>query len=68
LLLWKVSTAWQRRQRAGLKAFELTHAQFVLLATATWFGASETLAQARLSALSSVDVMTTSQIVRRRSA
>lgn len=63
-LLWKVSNAWQRKQRAVLKPFELTHGQFVLLATATWFGASEALTQARLSELSGVDVMTTSQIVR----
>ncbi len=47
-LLWKVSNAWQRRQRAALEPFGLTHSQFVLLATATWFGASETLTQARL--------------------
>jgi MarR family transcriptional regulator, organic hydroperoxide resistance regulator len=63
-LLWKVSNAWQRRQRAALEPFGLTHSQFVLLATATWFGASETLTQARLAELSGVDPMTTSQIVR----
>ena len=63
-LLWKVSNAWQRRQRAALKPLGLTHAQFVLLAAASWFGASETLTQARLSEVSGVDVMTTSQIVR----
>ena len=38
-LLWKVSNAWQRKQRAALQPFGLTHSQFVLLATATWFGA-----------------------------
>jgi DNA-binding MarR family transcriptional regulator len=63
-LLWKVSNAWQRKQRAVLKPFDLTHGQFVLLAAASWFGASETLTQVRLSELSGVDVMTTSQIVR----
>jgi DNA-binding MarR family transcriptional regulator len=63
-LLWKVSNAWQRRQRATLEPFGLTHSQFVLLATATWFGARETLTQARLSELSGVDPMTTSQVVR----
>jgi MarR family transcriptional regulator, organic hydroperoxide resistance regulator len=63
-LLWKVSNAWQRRQRAALQPFELTHSQFVLLATATWFGARETLTQARLAELSGVDAMTTSQVVR----
>ena len=63
-LLWKVSNAWQRKQRAALQPFDLTHSQFVLLATATWFGAGETLTQARLSELSGVDQMTTSQVVR----
>ncbi len=63
-LLWKVSNAWQRRQRAALLPFELTHSQFVLLATATWFGAQETLTQARLSEHSGIDPMTTSQVVR----
>jgi len=63
-LLWKVSNAWQRRQRAALEPFGLTHSQFVLLATATWFGANETLTQARLAELSGVDAMTTSQVVR----
>jgi MarR family transcriptional regulator, organic hydroperoxide resistance regulator len=64
LLLWKVSNAWQRRQRAALKPFGLTHAQFVLLAASAWYGADEVLTQARLAELSGVDVMTTSQIVR----
>jgi DNA-binding MarR family transcriptional regulator len=63
-LLWKVSNAWQRKQRAALEPFQLTHSQFVLLATATWFGAHETLTQARLAELSGVDPMTTSQVVR----
>jgi DNA-binding MarR family transcriptional regulator len=63
-LLWKVSNAWQRRQRVALEPFALTHSQFVLLATATWFGASEPLTQARLAELSGVDPMTTSQVVR----
>jgi len=63
-LLWKVSIAWQRRQRAALQPFELTHSQFVLLAAATWFGAEETLTQARLAQLTGIDPMTTSQVVR----
>jgi DNA-binding MarR family transcriptional regulator len=63
-LLWKVSNAWQRRQRAALQPLDLTHSQFVILATAAWFGASKTLTQARIAELSGVDPMTTSQIVR----
>jgi DNA-binding MarR family transcriptional regulator len=62
--LWRVSNAWQRRQRAALQPLGLTHAQFVLLASASWFGASETLTQARLSELTGIDPMTTSQVVR----
>lgn len=63
-LLWKVSNAWQRAVRAALAPYDLTHSQFVILATATWYSASETLTQARLAELSGVDPMTTSQIVR----
>lgn len=63
-LLWKVSNAWQRRQRAALQPLDLTHSQFVLLAAATWFGATETLTQARLAELTGVDAMTTSQVLR----
>jgi MarR family transcriptional regulator, organic hydroperoxide resistance regulator len=63
-LLWKVSNAWQRRQRAALQPLGLTHSQFVLLAAATWFSSTETLTQARLAELTGVDVMTTSQVLR----
>lgn len=63
-LLWKLSNAWQRQQRAALKPFDLTHAQFVLLATTAWHQGSEPLTQARISELSGVDAMTTSQLLR----
>jgi DNA-binding MarR family transcriptional regulator len=63
-LLWKISNAWQRRQRTALQPFGLTHSQFVVLATATWFSAEETLTQARISQLSGIDPMTTSQVLR----
>jgi len=63
-LLWKVSNAWQRRQRAALQPLGLTHSQFVILAASTWFGASETLTQSRIAELTGIDVMTTSQVLR----
>ena len=63
-LLWKISNAWQRRQRMALQPYGLTHSQFVVLATATWFGAAETLTQSRISQLSGIDPMTTSQVLR----
>jgi len=63
-LLWKISNAWQRRQRMALQPYGLTHSQFVALATATWFGAEEILTQARISQHSGIDPMTTSQVLR----
>lgn len=63
-LLWRVSNAWQRAQRAALAPIGLTHTQFVILATATWFGAKGPLTQARIAEVSGVDAMTTSQTVR----
>lgn len=63
-LLWKISNAWQRRQRAALQPFGLTHSQFVILATSTWFGATEVLTQARIAQITGIDPMTTSQVVR----
>lgn len=63
-LLWKISNAWQRRQRTALQPYGLTHSQFVVLATATWFGAEEILTQTRISQLTGIDPMTTSQVLR----
>jgi DNA-binding MarR family transcriptional regulator len=63
-LLWKISNAWQRAQRLALQPLGLTHSQFVVLATVTWFGASETLTQARVAQLAGIDPMTTSQVLR----
>jgi DNA-binding MarR family transcriptional regulator len=37
-LLWKVATRWQRQVRSALDEIDLTHAQFVILASATWLG------------------------------
>jgi DNA-binding MarR family transcriptional regulator len=64
-LLWQTSMVWQRRQRAALEALDLTHAQFVLLASAFWLtrGQAE-LTQAALAAQAQVDVMMTSQVLR----
>lgn len=64
--LWKVSNAWQRAIRAALAPLGVTHAQFVLLATAAWHSSKDgkPLSQRQLSERSGVDVMTTSQVVR----
>jgi hypothetical protein len=36
-LLWRVGLAWQRLMTATLKPLDLTHVQFVLLASSWWF-------------------------------
>ncbi len=68
-LLWKVSLAWQRAIRAALDPHELTHVQFVLLASVGWLGESEeTPTQQRIAEHLGVDTMMTSQVLRRLAA
>ena len=64
-LLWRISNAWQQRQRAALQPLGLTHVQFVLLASLVWLthhGASVT--QTALAEQAQTDPMMTSQVVR----
>ena len=64
--LWQVSSMWQRRINAGLRPFDLTHAQFVLLASLTWLvvGAEKPLTQAELASHAKMDVMMVSNVLR----
>jgi len=52
-LLWRVTLRWQRDIAAALRPLELTHVQFVLLASVWW-----------LADQAAVDVMMTSQVLR----
>ncbi len=64
-LLWRISNAWQQRQRAALHPLGLTHVQFVLLASLVWLtqhGAAVT--QTDLAEQAQTDPMMTSQVVR----
>jgi DNA-binding PadR family transcriptional regulator len=36
-LLWKNTTIWQRKIKAALASFDISHAQFVIMAAARWF-------------------------------
>jgi DNA-binding MarR family transcriptional regulator len=63
-LLWQVTNRWQAAQRAALKPHQLTHVQFVLLATLTWLDREEAVTQKQLAAAAATDVMMTSQVVR----
>lgn len=64
LALWRVTNAWQRSIRAALVPHDLTHVQFVLLASLTWMDRSEPVTQRDLAAHAGTDVMMTSQVIR----
>jgi MarR family transcriptional regulator, organic hydroperoxide resistance regulator len=64
-LLWRVTNAWQRQIRAALEPLDLTHVQFVLLASLAWLSAKEpSIPQVLLAQHANTDVMMTSQVVR----
>jgi DNA-binding MarR family transcriptional regulator len=64
LLLWQVTNQWQALQRATLKPFDLTHVQFVLLASLTWLDVDGPVTQRQLADHAATDPMMTSQVLR----
>jgi MarR family transcriptional regulator, organic hydroperoxide resistance regulator len=64
-LLWQVTTLWERSIKKLLVEFEITHPQFVIMASLLWLLRSrEDVMQIDLSSHSQIDPMTTSQILR----
>ena len=64
-LLWHATMRWQRAMRAALAPHDLTHVQFVLLASAWWLGEQgERPSQRRLAEQAGTDAMMTSQVAR----
>ena len=64
-LLWLGTNAWQRQLRAALDPLDLTHVQFVLLASLAGLSrAGDTVTQVRLAQQARTDEMMTSQVVR----
>lgn len=64
-LLWRVTNAWQRQIRAALEPLDLTHVQFVLLASLAWLSNQKpSIPQVLLAGHANTDVMMTSQVVR----
>lgn len=64
-LLWQVTTLWQRGIKKALDNIEITHPQFVLLASLLWLSKQkESVTQIDLSQHSKIDPMTTSTIIR----
>lgn len=65
LLLWQVSNRWQAVVRAALAELELTHVQFVLLASLTYLsGDGNLVTQRALADWAATDPMMTSQVLR----
>lgn len=64
LALWRASTSWQRHIRASLAPHDLTHVQYVLLASLTWMDRTVPVSQRDLAAHTELDVMMTSQVLR----
>ena len=64
LLLWQLTNTWQAAQRAALRPFDLTHVQFVLLASLTWLNSDTPITQSELAAHAHTDPMMTSQVLR----
>lgn len=68
-LLWRTTLRWQRSIAGALRPLELTHVQFVLLATVWWMSeqaaAPDRLpSQRQVAEHAAVDVMMTSQVLR----
>jgi DNA-binding MarR family transcriptional regulator len=64
-LLWQVTNLWQREIKKALEKYELTHAQFVLMASIHWLTLhNESVTQILLSAHTKIDPMTTSTVLR----
>lgn len=64
LALWRVTNGWQRQIRAVLAPHDLTHVQYVLLASLTWMDRTEPVTQRQLAEHARIDVMMTSQVLR----
>lgn len=64
-LLWQVTSLWQRSLNRILKKHDLTHAQFVLLASTAWLNAqSQSVSQVQLANHAKMDVMLVSNILK----
>jgi len=64
-LLWQVTTSWHRAIKKALDEIDITHPQFVILASLLWLSKTKTsVTQIDLSQHSKIDPMTTSTIIK----
>jgi DNA-binding MarR family transcriptional regulator len=68
-LLWKNTTIWQRRIKAALIPYDISHAQFVIMAVVRWFFENNIdPTQVRIAHLSGLDKMTISKSLKKLAA
>lgn len=68
-LLWQTTITWQRLIKKALDAYDISHAQFVILANTLWFeGIGQEPTQALLIRLSKLDKMTVSKSLKKLAA
>lgn len=64
-LLWQVTNLWQREIKKALEQYDITHSQFVLMASIHWLTLhKQEVTQIGLSAHTKIDPMTTSTVLR----
>jgi DNA-binding MarR family transcriptional regulator len=64
-LLWQVTALWQRRIRNALVQYDLTHSQYVLMASLHWLTLHDReVTQIVLSRHSKIDPVTTSSVLK----
>jgi len=64
-LLWQVTLLWQRELKKALEKHDLTHAQYVLMASIHWLTLHhQEVTQIALSSHTKIDPMTTSTVLR----
>lgn len=65
-LLWQTTLTWQRLIKKDLEKHDISHMQFVIMATLLWFEEHhETPTQATISRLSKIDEMTVSKSLKK---
>ncbi len=64
-LLWQVTNLWQREIKKALEKYDLTHSQYVLMASIHWLTLHDKdVTQILLSSNTKIDPMTTSTVLR----
>jgi len=65
-LLWQTTMIWQRQIKKALEAYDVSHAQFVIMATLMWFEAHHyDTTQISIVNWSKLDKMTVSQSLKK---